>query len=769
MLAKAVAARFIAASLLVHCLLVLGLWGVPLATQVAQHAEAIRLEQSAELFGDSPGQSAQVYERVAELRALDSAATPGLVRQVTMPPDALEAELPLPTIPATVAHTLPPSRLTYVPVKDPQTQRSQPDVPRRSQADPRAIAEVQAAPTELAPGAATPTVKPVEDRAVTQARQDPLLPPPVSVDLPRRPAVMPVQRGAVDVSPVQPDPPRVATPAPLVKEVKRPDQVAIVPLERPQIGEPSSGTVDPKAVAPPGAVVTVARQTPVEVVPQQQASTARPADPRPGLSPVAGLGVPRSAESETDRPPPKSPANPLARATVRAQGPAEAAPAEVKIGAPAAGAGGSGEKPLAGPEVTLSRPAATLPDTPVAMPRDPVGQRTPIVPRSLPGLEGGAAEAAPGVRSVPDRLVRRSPLVDRVAAVPAIVFAQRQEEKRPEVLGKFGGTEASEQAVQRGLDWLAAHQSADGGWSLENFHANCKHEKCAGAGTVTANSAGTALALLPFLRAGHTHQAGKHKQTVACGLKWLVAHQQAEGHLAAGDYRAMYGHGLAAITLCEAYAMTKDDDLRGPAQKAIDYIIKAQHEPSGGWRYTPNQPGDTSVLGWQVMALKSAEAGGLTVPATTLDGARRWLASVESNRPVGGQFGYQSTTPTPAMTAQGLLCLQLMGTRRDDPRMKAGADYLLKNLPQANQDTSYYWYHATQVMFHMQGEHWLAWNKKLRDLLVNTQVAKGTLAGSWDPVDAREKAGGRVCATALRLLMLEVYYRHLPLYQQLEK
>jgi len=68
----------------------------------------------------------------------------------------------------------------------------------------------------------------------------------------------------------------------------------------------------------------------------------------------------------------------------------------------------------------------------------------------------------------------------------------------------------------------------------------------------------------------------------------------------------------------------------------------------------------------------------------------------------------------------------------------------------------------------MQGTHWKAWNDRLRDHLIKTQSVKGALAGSWAPVDARERAGGRICSTALRLLMLEVYYRHLPLYRQLK-
>jgi hypothetical protein len=231
----------------------------------------------------------------------------------------------------------------------------------------------------------------------------------------------------------------------------------------------------------------------------------------------------------------------------------------------------------------------------------------------------------------------------------------------------------------------------------------------------------------------------------------------------------MYGHGLAAIALCEAYGMTRDPALREPAQRAVDFIVKAQHAPSGGWRYLPNTPGDTSVLGWQVMALKSGEMAALTVPAATWEGVRRWLASVESKTPSGGLFGYMSATPTPAMTAQGLLCLQLMGARRDDPRVLAGANYLLQNPPRQVLQTSYYWYHAVQVMYALGDKHWKAWNEPLRDMLVSTQITKGPMAGSWNPTDAREQAGGRICSTSLRLLMLEVYYRRLPLYRQLEQ
>ena len=132
--------------------------------------------------------------------------------------------------------------------------------------------------------------------------------------------------------------------------------------------------------------------------------------------------------------------------------------------------------------------------------------------------------------------------------------------------------------------------------------------------------------------------------------------------------------------------------------------------------------------------------------------------------------------PNLPMTAEGLLMRLYLGWDRDQIAMIRGADYLKQNLPQlGSRDESlrdaYYWYYATQVMFQMQGDHWNAWNGRMRPLLETTQVQRGPLSGSWHPnepvPDRWAHAGGRVYVTALNLLMLEVYYRHLPLFRTL--
>lgn len=351
-------------------------------------------------------------------------------------------------------------------------------------------------------------------------------------------------------------------------------------------------------------------------------------------------------------------------------------------------------------------------------------------------------------------------------------FSMRKPEMRREAVEKLGGNDASEAAVDRGLEWLAAHQYPDGHWSIENL--NCKDHECGQHGAYQANSAATGLALLAFLGAGNTHQAGKHQAIVDRGLKYLIRNQKKNGDLFndGSEFTWLYAHGMAAIAMCEAYGMTKDPALKDPAQFALDFIAESQHPTFGGWRYKPRFESDTSVSGWQLMALKSGEMSGLKVSQSTYTKVRMWLDEVESKENRGTFAYHTSQQPTTAMTAEALLMRQYLGAKRTDPTLIAGADYLKARLPRNDARDAYYWYYATQVMFHMQGDHWAEWNASLRDMLVDAQSKDGPTRGSWSPIEpTKDKwgpSGGRHYLTCLNLLMLEVYYRHLPLYIDLE-
>jgi len=417
-------------------------------------------------------------------------------------------------------------------------------------------------------------------------------------------------------------------------------------------------------------------------------------------------------------------------------------------------------------ETTLERREATQLTTDVTTPREISGPMNSVRNRIIVGeLSEKNNDAPPAFSPVASRLNRKRARAMKIALAEdnvglQAIFTLRQGDTRRKHIELLGGSQETERAVNLGLEWLAKNQSEDGSWDLR------KHQ-----GNTHSMTAGTGLGLLPFLAAGYAHTIeGQYRDVVAKAIKRLVDNQQDSGELVTkGDAQRMYSHGIAAIALCEAFAMSQDQELRVPAQKALDFIVSAQHKPSGGWRYNPNESADTSVVGWQMMALKSGEMAGLKVPTSSYELVKKWLHSVESKKGPGGTYGYQNRNATPAMTAEGLLCLQFMGTRRNDPKLRYGADFILRSLPEKSQKlTSYYWYYATQAMYHMQGEYWETWNERTKEVLISTQVQGGKNAGTWNPRDNWEKAGGRVYATSIKLLMLEVYYRHLPLYDQLE-
>ena len=236
----------------------------------------------------------------------------------------------------------------------------------------------------------------------------------------------------------------------------------------------------------------------------------------------------------------------------------------------------------------------------------------------------------------------------------------------------------------------------------------------------------------------------------------------------------MYSHGLAAITLCEAYGLTKDSHIRIAAEGAIRFI-EASQSSTGGWHYKsqtdPGEPpyGDTSVVGWQIMALKSAQMAGLQVAEPAIKGSHKWLKSTTHGKS-GGLFSYNPKTPaTPSMTSVGLLCTQYLGARRNDPAIQEGMAYLMQHLPNPESRDCYFWYYATQVMHNLPGPEWDTWNRQMRRVFIESQVKTGCAAGSWDPVkpkaDAWSEPGGRLMVTSLCCLTLEVYYRYLPLYK----
>jgi hypothetical protein len=72
-------------------------------------------------------------------------------------------------------------------------------------------------------------------------------------------------------------------------------------------------------------------------------------------------------------------------------------------------------------------------------------------------------------------------------------------------------------------------------------------------------------------------------------------------------------------------------------------------------------------------------------------------------------------------------------------------------------------------MHNFQDAAWDTWNRQMRRALIETQVHGGCAEGSWDPEkptpDTWGRNGGRLTTTSFSTLMLEVYYRHMPLFR----
>jgi Squalene-hopene cyclase C-terminal domain len=357
--------------------------------------------------------------------------------------------------------------------------------------------------------------------------------------------------------------------------------------------------------------------------------------------------------------------------------------------------------------------------------------------------------------------VRRSDLAQPVKSGGQGRLAGRSRVNRAALVLQRGGTQASEAAVERGLRWLAAQQQKNGGWSFVPNDPDGLNYKNPGRTPRTA--AATGLALLPFLGAGYTQKTGPYRELVEKGLYYLQTRASTDEHgtrIQDDSKKPMYSQGICALVLCEAYQMTGDESLRGVAQGAIDYIVYAQDKRGGGWRYHHGDPGDTTVTGWQVMALKSAEAAGLNVPSPCFQGVSRFLNSVQSDR--GAQYGYMNTAARPTTTAVGLLLRMYTGWPREHIGLRRGVNLLSKWRPSPTD--LYYDYYATQVMSHYGGTKWERWNKAMRDYLIKTQATGQLEAGSWYFPDRHGDVGGRLYNTAAAVMTLEIYYRYMPIY-----
>jgi len=361
-----------------------------------------------------------------------------------------------------------------------------------------------------------------------------------------------------------------------------------------------------------------------------------------------------------------------------------------------------------------------------------------------------------------------------------IIFKDAYRGRDPGHIGSILGTGdgsggGSEDAVLRALRWLKKVQNSDGSWTASSGGGG---EVVWGEGPIASGMTG--LALLTFLAHGDTPASAEFGRTVEGAIRYLMKDQKEDGRFKSVDAHE-YCHPIASYALCEAYAMTGIPIIRDHAQKAVEVIIKGQHD-SGGWDYKirSSDRDDTSFAAWCAQALKAAQMAELKVDG--LDEAlKRAIKGFRANINNDGSFAYTNTERDShkALTAAGLLCLQLLG--HDGPEIDNAMKWWDKFQSSdwtdpRNPNPIYSWYYINQAKFHKGGRAWSEWDASFLPTVSRAQTVinkndsgytdhKGDpkSIGYWTAASATEYGGSSyVYNTTLSCLMLEVYYRFLP-------
>jgi prenyltransferase beta subunit len=306
-------------------------------------------------------------------------------------------------------------------------------------------------------------------------------------------------------------------------------------------------------------------------------------------------------------------------------------------------------------------------------------------------------------------------------------------------------TPPQQEAVERGLNYLAARQAANGsfGGNGQEGHAGI-----------------TALAGLAFMQAGNLPGRGKYGDNVTRCLEFILDSSQESGLIASDQsHGPMYGHGFATLFLAEVYGMTGDERVKEALQRAVRLIQKTQNA-EGGWRYQPvPYDADISVTICQVMALRAARDAGIKVEKETIDNAVKYVRSCQN--PDGG-FSYMANGGGGGSqyerSAAGVASLYYAGIY-EGAEIERGLNYLAQFTPTGNgpQLSHYYYghYYGVQAMFLAGGEYWARFYPAIREQLI---VRQDRRTGGW---------GGEVSddyCTAMALIVLQMPNRYLPVY-----
>lgn len=308
-------------------------------------------------------------------------------------------------------------------------------------------------------------------------------------------------------------------------------------------------------------------------------------------------------------------------------------------------------------------------------------------------------------------------------------------------------TPETDQAINKGLEWLSRQQNADGSF---------------GSGPYRGNLAVTSLSGLAFMSAGSSPGRGPYGAQIDKALLYVMDNTAPSGFIAvpsATTHGPMYSHGFGALFLAEAYGMSRRPDLREKLQKSIRLIVDTQNN-EGGWRYQPvRRDADISVTVCQINALRAARNAGIFVPKETVERCIRYVK--QSQNPDGGfRYMLQGGASAFPRSAAGIVALYSAAVY-DEKEVDSGVQYLKQFMPEfkVGRRFSHYFYghyYAAQAMWIRGGEDWNSWFPSVRDELVSRQMSQGY----WMDSICNEYG------TAMALIILQIPNNYLPIFQR---
>jgi hypothetical protein len=342
-------------------------------------------------------------------------------------------------------------------------------------------------------------------------------------------------------------------------------------------------------------------------------------------------------------------------------------------------------------------------------------------------------------------------------------------------------------AVDRSLDWLADQQQRDGSFPTAPW----------------GQPGVTSLCVLGFMSHGHLPGEGEHGEQLAKAIDYIVACQKANGLLAfvaprsqeldrniSHDigYTVPYNHAIAALALCEAYAMDGSErakELEPTIKRALEATLEMQNWPKdhpedeGGWRYLDDyddRDSDLSVTGWQLMFLRSAKNAGFDVPdepiARAIGYVRRCFR--DDVRSFSYKTGFENRVSR-GMSGAGVLALAHAGLH-GTPEAKAAGEWILQSgfdeyggFGRVNgsrrEDDRYHYGLLTccQAMYQLGGQPWHDFYPPTVQAILSGQNSDG----SWQNENHhRDIVFGNAYTSAICVLALGAPNQLLPVFQR---